>query len=165
MHILFRPCPPTHLCQQAVRVCLRLKWARMLSDCPSPYARKFVPVWMPPAHAAVTGECWLAGWTLTGNFACTKIICINISTRQMMRIIWSFSTSLPQVSELLCNQTQPHRCAARPVGGLSPGWRRPGLSGDGSWRNGQEWGLGCHDDGRRLLIGKSKSVKRGYICR
>ncbi len=91
--ILFRPCPPTHHCQRVVRVYHRLKLARMLSDCPSLYARKFVPVWMPPAHAAVTGECWLAGWTSTGNFACTKIICMCISTRQNKFISFHVSPS------------------------------------------------------------------------
>lgn len=93
-----------------------------------------------------------------------KKICIFIYTRSTMRMVSSLSTFLPQVSELLCNQTQPHRCAARPVGSLSPGWRRPGLLGDSSWRDGQEWGLGRHDDGRRLLIGKSKSVKRDIFA-
>lgn len=67
--LLFRLCPLTRHYQQVVLVYLHLKWVHMLSDFPSPFARKFVPVWMPPARVAVIGECWHAAWTLTGILA------------------------------------------------------------------------------------------------
>ena len=40
------------------------------------------------------------------------------------------------------------------MGSLSPGWRRPGISGDRAGRDGQKWGASCHDNGWGLLIGQ-----------
>lgn len=63
---------PSH---QEAPACLPLKWDLMPFDCPTPSARRSVPVWMRPVLEDVTGDYWHAVWALTGQICRTCFTC------------------------------------------------------------------------------------------
>lgn len=69
-----RLCHHTRPCRQEAPACRPLKWDRMPFVCPTPSARRSVPVWMCPAPEDATGGCWLAAWALTGQ---TRLTCFT----------------------------------------------------------------------------------------